>query len=285
MAEGAAGSILAEDGTQQVAHDGDFKQEQQGWSAGLDEEHRQWVGGMGLDKLPEKDALVKLATGYRAAEKKLGVPADQLLRIPGADAKPEEWRQVWSKLGAPETPDGYELKAPDGQPDTFAKTAAAWFHEHGVPKAAAAGIAAKWNAYTAEAAAAQEAQLAAKADAEVAALRAEWGAEADRNIELARRVRRAAGLSTEEAIAMERSLGVSRAAKVFAELGKAMGEHRFADGGGTASFGMSPEGARARIADLRKDQQWMSAYLAGDADKKAEWTRLFKVAYPEGEAA
>ncbi len=44
------------------------------------------------------------------AEKRLGVPADQLMRLP---TKPEEYADVYRKLGAPETPEGYKIGLPE----------------------------------------------------------------------------------------------------------------------------------------------------------------------------
>jgi hypothetical protein len=270
MAEAA----MQQDGAQVAAND---------WHAGFDEDTRGWLSGMGVDKLPERDALAKVIPMYRNAEKKLGVPADQLLQLPkeGDDAA---FKAVMARLGAPESPDGYGLTVPEGQNDGFLKTATGWFHELGIPKRQAEGLAAKWNDYAGAQRMAEEERFNAQADRDIAALRGEYGEDYDKNVELARRVRRAAGLSDDEAIAFERAVGVGRAMKVFAELGKAMGEHRFVGGEGQgASFGMSVEGARARIVDLKKDAAWMAAYFGGDADKKAEWTRLHKVAFPEAE--
>ena len=31
------------------------------------------------------------------------------IRVPASDAKPEEWGEVWGKLGRPEKPDGYKF--------------------------------------------------------------------------------------------------------------------------------------------------------------------------------
>lgn len=255
--------------------------EAQTWAATFDTDTKGWLGGMGLDKLPAEEALPKLVTGYRNAESKLGVPADQILRLP-KDDDAEGFMQIMAKLGRPESPDQYELPVPEGDDGAFAKQAATWFHELGLPKKQAAGLAEKWNQYAQSQieAQAKDAENAAKADVE--ALKAEWkGEEFNKNVELARRVRKSAGVTDDEAIAIERALGVKRAAMVFAGLGKGLGEARFLDSGGNGSFGMSPEAARAKIADLQKDSAWASAYLAGDAAKKEEFTRLLKIANPE----
>lgn len=107
-----------------------------------------------------------LARSLDHAEKRLGVPADQLIRKP---SKPEEMPDVYRALGAPETPEGYKIALPDNASDED-KAAAASFakhmHEKGPfpPDVIAAAI--EWNNAQAEGASASlaEAQEAAKAE-------------------------------------------------------------------------------------------------------------------------
>ncbi len=54
-----------------------------------------------------KDVLSVLRSNVHA-QKMIG--ADKI-PIPGKDAKPEDWANVWNKLGRPESPDKYDLKA------------------------------------------------------------------------------------------------------------------------------------------------------------------------------
>lgn len=251
------------------------------WHTGFDDDTKGWLGEVGIDKLPANEALAKVIPMYRGAEKKLGIPSDQLLRMPKDENDTEGFRGVMAKLGLPETPDGYELKVPEGQPDEFLKTATGWFHELGIPKRQAAGLAGKWNEYVSSQQQLAEDRFNAQADKDIQALKDDMGDAYDKNVELARRVRRASGITDEEAIAIERAVGVGRAMKVFAELGKSMGEHRFAGGEDGGTFGLSIEGARARITALKADKDWQAKYLAGDADKVAEWKRLHMTAYPE----
>lgn len=60
------------------------------------------------------------------AEKRLGVPADQLVRLP---TKPEETADLYRKLGAPESPEGYQIGLPKDATDAD-KAAAKSFAEH-----------------------------------------------------------------------------------------------------------------------------------------------------------
>jgi hypothetical protein len=255
------------------------------WAETLGDDLKPWVSGMGLDKLPADQALAKVLPMYRGAEQKLGIPADQILKLPGKDAKPEDWRSVYQKLGAPESPDGYELTAPEGDSGEFLKTASGWFHELGVPKALASGLAEKWNGYVQAAQVAEEGRWNQQFDTEIAALRKEWGDSYDKNVDLSKRVERSLGLNVEQLQGIEKTLGPGVYQKFLHKFGSQLGEHKFTGGGEGGSFGMTPEAARSRIADLKKDAGWTTKYTNGDADAKAEWTRLHQIAFPDQQAA
>lgn len=253
------------------------------WADSFDPETKGWLETRGLTKMEADKALPELVKGYRAAESKLGVPADQLSRIPKDENDAEGMKAYLAKLGVPENPDGYEIKPEDGIESEFPIQAAKWFYEMNLPKNIAKGLYGRLKDYAQATLEASEAKFNAQADTEINELKAEWkGPEFDKNVELARRVRATMGLTDEETMAVERSIGVKRAAQVFSTLGKVLGEHRFV-GGETAQskFAMSPEAARTRIIDLQKDSAWMQKYLSGDADKKAEMTRLMQIGFPD----
>lgn len=78
-------------------------------------EEKSWFDALPDDLKGEKSVLrhASLEDAIRAglgAEKRLGVPADQLVRLP---TKPEEYADVYRKLGAPETPEGYKIGLPE----------------------------------------------------------------------------------------------------------------------------------------------------------------------------
>jgi hypothetical protein len=136
------------------------------------------------DDLKAAPAIVKyksvedLARGLVAAENRLGVPADQLVRLPkGLDDK-EGIGAIMKALGTPETVDGYQFQM-EGASDAdlaMGKDFVAAMHEVGAPPFIVAAATAWWskqNLATAEAATA--ASAAAEAAAETA-LKTEWGA-------------------------------------------------------------------------------------------------------------
>lgn len=220
---------------------------------------------------------------YSNLEKLLGADkAGRGVVLPKDDATAEEWAAFHNRLGRPESADGYKLPVPDGDSGAFAKTAASWFHEAGLTAKQAEALASKWNEFTGTTAQAQQAEFEQKAALDVQALQKEWGEQFEAQSELARRAIREAGLTKEEGQAIERALGVGKAAKVFAFLGKQFGEAPMKGGEGEPAgrFGATPEDARARIASLKKDTGWTARYLSGDVEAKAEFERLHKIAYP-----
>lgn len=87
------------------------------------------------------------------------------LKLPGKDAKPEEWKAFYAKLGAPENADGYKLEVPEGQDPVFSKLAAGKFAELGLLPQQAEGLVKWWNE---QAGATSKAAEKAEADAVVA---------------------------------------------------------------------------------------------------------------------
>lgn len=174
-------------------------------------------------------------------------PAPAGLTMPGKDATPEQWSEFYGKLGRPETADGYELPVPEGDDGAFAKSAAGWMHEAGVPKDMAGKLAAKWNAHVAEQkAAADKAEgerikaLDTKNTAEQAELKTELGERFDAQMELGRRAARQFGGEQAGDIitAIEDKIGYKATMQFFMAVGAGLGEH---DAGGQAQGGKPVE--------------------------------------------
>lgn len=156
-----------------------------GGGEGQQTEDKPWHAGLPADLVAEKSVLrhATLEDAIRAglgAEKRLGVPHDQLVRLPTND---DETKALYLKLGAPEKPEGYNIGLPDGATDDD-KAAAASFakhmHEQGPFPPAFVKAAVDWN--NQQAAAAAEAQKAADDElnaAGTALLKQELGAAYD----------------------------------------------------------------------------------------------------------
>lgn len=221
----------------------------------------------------------ELAVGYRNLEKLVG--QDKLV-MPKGDSDAEGWNRVYEALGRPKTADDYKLPVPEGQTGDFAKQAAAKFHELGISGKQATALAEWWNSTQGGALEQHQAQLAQRTEAEINSLKSEWGQAWDENVELGRRAAREFGLANDKLTAIENAIGTKELMQLMSRIGRGLTEHEFEGGRTTNSFGMTPEAARARIADLRNDKEWASKYLQGNADAKAEMSRLMSLAYPDG---
>lgn len=195
---------------------------------------------------------------------------------PKDEADVDGWKQIYSKLGRPETPDGYGLALGEGEDDSYLKHILPSLHQAGVPKAQAAKLFEAHNAYLKQFQEQQEAKEVEASNAQFAALQKEWGGDFEKNCEITRRAAKIAGLSDEQFQAIEKAVGVDVAAKVFAELGQGYVEHaspgHFNTGGDTATS------ARARIKELTADTEFATKLLNGDVAARSEWDKLHKIA-------
>ncbi|WP_124076374.1 hypothetical protein [Burkholderia gladioli] len=154
-------------------------------------------------------------------------------------------REVEGKYAAPDKPEGYELG--DGD---FAKTAATWFHENGVPSATAKALAGKWNTYVQDQTAAAEAARVAAGEQQITALRTEWGDSYDKNVELGRQAMRKFGVSGEVIDKLAGASGDAAVIKTFSQIGAAISEGTLNPGGAGGSGGAAPTNEDARAAKL-----------------------------------
>jgi hypothetical protein len=249
----------------------------QDWTTGFPDEIRGVIQTKGWKNPGD------VISSYSNLERLLGADkAGRGVVLPKDDAPADEWAQFYQRLGRPESVDGYKLPLPEGDTGAFAKTASQWFHEAGLTTKQAETLAAKWNEYAGGTMQQQQAQFEQQAALDLQDLQKTWGDKFDANAELARRARREAGLTDDEGLAIERALGLKKAAEVFAFLGKQFAEApmKGGEGSGRGSFGATPEDAKARIAALKGDKEWTARYLNGDVDARAEFERLHKIAFP-----
>lgn len=215
---------------------------------------------------------------HRDLEKLLGADrAGRTFTLPKDDADAEGWKAVAAKLGRPESPEGYELPVPQGADATFAKEAAKWFHEAGVPKRTAGKLAEQWNAYmTAQATAANTAEKEALAR-EHADLVKDWGdgPAAVMQREIAKRAAVKLGLDEGSIDALEKVVGYSKVMKTFAKIGELIGEHKAVGLDSVAGFNaLTPQQAQSRKQQLMSDPAWVAKAMKPASAEWAELTRL-----------
>lgn len=242
------------------------------WTTGLNDDLKGYVQNKGF-----KDPGMALES-YRNLEKLLGAPKERLLRLPEKDDAPE-WGEVYGRLGRPEKAEDYKIQ---GDPD-FVKWAQGTFHESGLSAKQAQALTEKYNKYVEGLQTQQQQNYEAKIQQEDAALKKEWGAAFDQNVNLAKSAAKTLGISGEQIDALEKAMGFAGVMKFMHGLGAKVGEDAFVSGGNKSSgFGaLTPEAAMNRLTALKNDPTFVSKYIAGDAQARAEMEKLHRYAYPE----
>lgn len=258
------------------------------WYDGADTELVGHITNLGLDKKTATEAALSAVKSHREVQKFVGVPAEQLIRVP-TDPKDEAgWGKVWQRLGAPVEAKGYEftgLKHADGTdvaPALLDAVRATAVSNH-LPKDAATAVARTFTKIIddqrAETVAAQTAKLAE----ERTALKTNWGTNHDAFMAVAKAGAAKLGVSPEEVTALEKTIGYAKTMDMFRKVGALSGEDKFlgggGDGGGNGGGAMTKEQALAKIADLKADPEYAKRYMAGGAAEKREMGALHSIAY------
>ena len=128
------------------------------------------------------DDVSKLAKSYVHLVKRMGVPPEQIVRLPSG---PDDagWQEVYERMGRPSEPSGYEINAQDETTNQYLQQA----HKAGLSKAQARQLY-DWyssNAQLSETAAKDQFQL--QQQNNVHALKQDWGRDYEANVDVARR--------------------------------------------------------------------------------------------------
>jgi hypothetical protein len=253
----------------------------QAWYSSFDPETSGWLENRGLTKLDEKAAIPELVKGFRNAEKFVGTPADKLVKIPNWDtADKVELDQVYNKLGRPADPKDYGLKVPEGESGELADWAKDVFYDAGMSTRQVNKVYEKWNEFV-QAQRQNEQSVKQKAiEDQKASLLQEWGDAHDKYDALATNAIEALGTSKEDLMKMLDTWGYEKTMKHYAAIGEKTGEAEFHTGERSNSGPMTPQQAVAKLTQLQQDQEWVNKYFAGNAEAKAEMSRLQSIAYP-----
>lgn len=239
------------------------------WTTAIEaEDVRGWLQTKGYE------SLEAASRAHWQLEKLRGVPEDRLLTIPKDDADPEIWNKVWNRLGRPENADGYNLPVPEGDDGEFSKAASAWFHEAGLSKDQAQSLAAKWNEHQTQIIADHEAATAEADKKAMTDLRREWGNAFDQNTAIVDRAARTFGMAEEQLLGLKAAMGATGAMQFLYNVGSRLGEDVFTTGEGPEGFALTPEGAKARRAELLKDKDFQERWGKGESKARAEWSKV-----------
>jgi hypothetical protein len=244
------------------------------WMEGFDEDTRAYVGNKAWQS--PNDMLAS----YRALERYAG-GSKAIVEMPGEDADETKVNEFYNKLGRPESPDKYGLKAPEGADPKVTELYSKIAHKHGLTAKQAQGVFGEWNQEIIQMGAQSEAEMTAAAEREVADIRKEWGQAFQQNLDAGRRAAASLGYDQAKLNALEEKLGPAETLRLFATLGSKMGEDSFVGGEreGSSGFGLTPAAARQQIADLKLNNDFMGKYLSGDKDALSKMQRLMEAAH------
>lgn len=259
------------------------QQQQATWFQGADAETVGHIQNRGWDKLDPTKAALEAVKAHREAERYIGVPANQIIRLPKDANDAAGWDNVWSRLGAGKEAKDYDLsgvKFKDGTAldDKFVQSITSAFIQQHIPKEAAKALAQTVVSYMDEAEGVDAGEAAAKLAAEKDALTKNWGPNYNANLFIAQQAAAKLGIDPEAVKALESQVGYSKVMEMFRSLGERMGEDRYItnnNGGGKGV--MTREAAIARKAELMSDTAWTKKYMSGDVEANREMQGLLRI--------
>lgn len=267
------------------------------WYSGFDADTQNYITTRGLADKDPSAAFLETAKAHQEAQAYIGVPKEQLLKLPKADAPPEEWDDVYARLGYSKNADDYKL---DGLKQADGTDADAGFKDFVRAQAADLKLSPAAAIKFGEAAlrhqesgtAAMTAAQTADATKAMEQLRQSWGPNYEANKVIADNayaaMMAAAGFDQTRMTAAIAKLGetVGRAEtmQMLLAVGQKMGEDKFVGGGGPGGIPgpRNAEQAVARIAELKADSTFTKRWLEGGAAENKEMTDLHVLAYGAG---
>lgn len=250
------------------------------WFAGADPELIGHIQNKGWHEKPANEVALAAIAAHREAEKHIGVPADQIIRAPKDAADEAGWKALYTRLGKPDAPDGYDLttvKFADGTDlsDDFSAFARKTAHDLNLPKDAGTRLASELAKFIDGADTGARAEADAKLVTERQELDKEWGQNKEANLFIAKQAAAKLGVDPSAVAALEKEVGYAAVMKMFQKIGSAIGEDKFISQDGSNNKGiLTREQAVARKAELQNDTDWAKRYLNGDTAAAREMTAL-----------
>lgn len=226
----------------------------------------------------------ELLSSYQNLEKLFGADrAGNTISLPKEGASADELNSFYGRLGRPTDASGYNIEVPQGIPPDFTNAATSKFHELGLTQKQGQELAAWWQGYAGNIAATQEAQAAESFRTDDATLRQDWGQAYDQNIGIARNVANALELDAPTIDKLQSVLGHKGTMDLLYKIGEKSGEDRFITSQSGLGFkgAMTPAQAKAEIASLQQDRDFVSKYLNKDSSAIKRMAELHSFAYPE----
>lgn len=252
----------------------------QTWWNGFDDETKGYVQTKGLATKPISEAFAQVSKFHREAERMIGAPANELLRLPKDPASPE-WDGVYKRLGALGKPEDYKfegIKQSGDKPlnEGLAATLRKAAHGAHLSSDAANVIAKEIVTHLDGIESSKLADETARLGQEKKLLKDNWGNNEAANMVVARAAANALGVAPEAVTALEKVVGYSKVMEMFRTIGTKIGEDRFVLSGGNGGNGnvMTKEGAVAEREALKSDSAWVTRYNKGGLEERRQMEAL-----------
>lgn len=251
------------------------------WFDTFDADTKGYITNKGLDRKTAAEAFLEAAKFHREAEKFVGAPANEMVRLP-KEANAPEWETVHQRLGKPKDKAEYDFAAVKHVGDkpldaALADTLRAAAFNSNLPKEAAVRMATDIVKHMDGVAEAADAIKADKLAVEKAELMKNWGGNAAANRVVAEAAAKALGVSPEAVAALEGVVGYAKIMEMFRTIGTKIGEDRFVTSGGAGGGIMTRDQAVAEKAELMRDRAWTTRYSAGGVEEMRKMTALNKI--------
>jgi hypothetical protein len=234
------------------------------------------------DYKPGKEGFASVVKTMISSQKMIG--ADKIVR-PGKDSAPEIWDAFHDAAGRPKTAGDYALTVPEALKEVKLDEAkmGKWkevFHKAGVSQKAFDTVLNEFLTSTHAEQQASSQKFAQESEAQLNALKAEWGNNTETNFNVASSVVAKFGGAEMQKYLTESGMGNDpKLIRLFASVGAAMMEDK-SEGSGLGEFVTDKTRAQAEIKQLKGDTDFMSNLTnrqsVGHNAALERWTNLHK---------
>jgi len=212
------------------------------------------------------------------------------IAIPSQHSSPEDWDQVYEKLGRPEGPDNYEMELPENSNEDLVGWYRNTAHELGLNNAQAQMLANKYNEFASAQLEANTPDVVALQNEQAGILKKEYGAKFDENMSLGNSIVTEFGQEgmTELVLADGTRLGDSAVfAQTMVSIGEFIRERISEDafeGISQAQGGLSPDDISDQLLEIeRADSPLFDPMHSQHREYVERRNRLYELKYPEGD--
>jgi hypothetical protein len=252
------------------------------WHTVLDNEIKTYAHKKGYDLSDPMKAFMASAKGHMEAEKFLGVPPHQLLRLP-ADVNDEAgWKAVYQRFGAPVDEKGYDfstVKFSDGTDldQSFADFMRKKAFELHLPTTSAAALSQAFVGFMEESDKREAEGASQKLSEEKAQLQKDWGNNYEYNRQTAVQGAQKLKVTAEDVAALEKVVGYSRVMEMFRKVGAGTTEDAYIAGKQGGEFMTTAQTAQARLNELMSNPQWNTRLMSNEAEAVREFQQLTRI--------